>query len=75
MAIELTQENFPAVTLETQSDGSMKVKEYVAAFKNFFGMKPGQKIKDFGEELKGLTELDKAQIMQGIADGSLNYVV
>lgn len=32
-----------------------------AAMRDFFGMKPGQTLKEFMEELKSLTDADKAE--------------
>lgn len=44
-----------------------------AQLQKFFGKKDGQTLADFAAELKQLTQLDKQQIGQGIADGKLTY--
>lgn len=45
----------------------------VVILKNFFGVKEGQKLTDFANEIKELTDEDKLQLATGIEDGSLNY--
>lgn len=41
--------------------------------KEYFGLKEGQKMTEFGAEWKALTEEDKMQLATGIEDGSLTY--
>jgi hypothetical protein len=41
--------------------------------KDYFGMKPGQTLKDFTAEWSALTDADKAQIKEGLGNGSLTY--
>lgn len=41
-------------------------RSFTAACKEFFGMKPGQSLQDFGKELKGLTYEDKKEIAEGL---------
>lgn len=43
-------------------------RSFVAACKEFFGFKPGQTLKEFGEELKGLTHDDKMEIAAGLRE-------
>ena len=45
----------------------------IKPLKEFFGLKEGQKLADFAEELKQLTDEDKQQLSKGIEDGTLNY--
>lgn len=44
----------------------------IAKIKDFFGLN-GKTLKAFTEEWKALTDEDKAQIKQGIGDGTLTY--
>ena len=46
-------------------DGS-KTFSFLAAMKDFFGMQPGQSLKDFGAELKKLTDEDRAEFKAGL---------
>lgn len=39
---------------------------FMAACKDFFGLKPGQTALEFGKEIKALTDLDKAEIRAGL---------
>ncbi len=41
--------------------------------KDFFGMKPGQSLKEFAEEWKAMDDASKEQIRQGLGDGTLTY--
>jgi hypothetical protein len=41
--------------------------------KDFFGMLPGQTLKDFTAEWSALTDADKEQIKSGLGDGTLTY--
>ncbi len=41
--------------------------------KDFFGLRPGEGLKDFAAELKALTPEDKEQLVLGIRDESYNY--
>jgi hypothetical protein len=45
----------------------------VKLLKNFFELKEGQKLADFAAELKTLSEEEKIQLCEGIANGSLTY--
>lgn len=62
-------QDFPLVDLDDKG----KVKGAAACFNKFFGRREGQSLQDFGNEIKDLTELDRAQLFQGIKDGTLNY--
>lgn len=39
---------------------------FMAACKDFFGLKHGQTALDFGKEIKALTDADKAEIKAGL---------
>lgn len=41
-------------------------RSFVAACKNFFGLKEGQSLTEFGQELKALSHEDKMEIAQGL---------
>ena len=45
----------------------------IKAIKEFFGMRPGDTLKSFTEEWKSLSDEDKAQIKQGLSDGTFTY--
>lgn len=45
----------------------------VKVLKDFFGVKPGDSLKDFAAELKELTDEDKAQLVAGIEDETFDY--
>lgn len=45
----------------------------VKALKEFFGLKEGQRLADFAEELKALSTEEKEQLSEGILNGSLTY--
>lgn len=45
----------------------------IKAIKEFFGMRPGDTLKSFTEEWKALTDKDKAEIKEGIGNGSMTY--
>ena len=42
-------------------------------FMKYFGKLPGQKLSEFAEELKKLTDADYEQLRAGIENGSLTY--
>lgn len=44
-----------------------------AQLQKFFGKKEGQTLKDFAEEIRTLTPLDKQQLGEGIASSTLTY--
>jgi hypothetical protein len=44
----------------------MKKLTFMAACRDFFGLKTGQSAMDFGRELKELTEGDRAEIKAGL---------
>lgn len=52
---------------EQKSMGNAKL------FKEFFGYRDGDRLQDFAQELKQLTDEEKAQIVRGIEDGSMTY--
>lgn len=39
---------------------------FMAACKDYFGLRPGQTALDFGKEIKLLTDADKAEIRAGL---------
>lgn len=41
-------------------------RSFTAAAKGFFGYKPGQTLREFGDELKDLTYGDKMEIAEGL---------
>ena len=41
-------------------------KSFAGACREFFGMHPGQKIAEFGAELKSLTHADKMELAEGM---------
>lgn len=41
-------------------------KSFAGACREFFGMHPGQKIAEFGAELKSLTHADKVELVEGM---------
>lgn len=41
-------------------------KSFAGACREFFGMQPGQKIAEFGAELKALTYADKVELTEGM---------
>ncbi|WP_188188925.1 hypothetical protein [Nonomuraea sp. SYSU D8015] len=45
----------------------------VSSLKKYFDLKPGQKLAEFAEETRQLTDKDFEQIKSGIENGSLNY--
>ncbi len=45
----------------------------VKVLKDYFGLKPGQGLKGFAEELRELTPEDRQQLANGIQDESYNY--
>lgn len=40
---------------------------------DFFGKLPGQTLKDFSAEWSALSEVEKAQIREGLGNGTLTY--
>ncbi len=51
----------------------MATKSDAAILRDFFGYLPGQKLADFAAELKALSAEDKAALVGGIKDETLNY--
>ena len=45
----------------------------VKTLMEYFGRRPGENIKAFAEELKGLSDEEKIQLTQGIENGTLTY--
>jgi hypothetical protein len=45
----------------------------VKVLKEFFGLREGDKLADFAQELKALSDEEKQQLHDGIEDGSLTY--
>lgn len=45
----------------------------VADLKKYFGLKPGETLKEFAAESKALTDEDFCQLRDGIQNGSLTY--
>lgn len=43
-------------------------KSFAASMKGYFGLKPGQSLKDFSDELKSLTFEDKMEMAKGLND-------
>lgn len=39
----------------------------------FFGMLPGQRLAEFGNEIKALSDKDKEQLQNGFVNGTLTY--
>lgn len=52
---------------EKKSAGSVRV------LKDFFGYRPNTGLKEFGEELKALSDEEKIALTEGIQNGSLTY--
>lgn len=50
-----------------------KPKTYIKTLKEFFGFREGQDLAGFGKELKDLSDEEKAQLGEGIENGSLDY--
>lgn len=48
-------------------------KSAAQSINGFFGRRPGQNIQEFSQELKQLTDEDKAQLHAGIMNGTLTY--
>jgi hypothetical protein len=47
-----------------------KTVSFVMAMRDFFGLRPGTKLTDFADELRALSENDKAELRAGlIANG------
>ena len=51
----------------------LKKMTFMAACRDFFGLKEGQTAMEFGKELKELTEADRAEIKTGL--GKLGYEI
>lgn len=45
-----------------------KTISFIAACKRFFGMQPGQTLTQFGEELRQLTDADRAEMLPQLAE-------
>jgi hypothetical protein len=45
----------------------------IKALRNFFGQKEGQKLAEFADELKALSDDEKQQLADGIRNESLTY--
>ena len=45
----------------------LKKMSFMAACRDFFGLKEGQTAMDFGKELKELTEADRSEIKAGLS--------
>lgn len=50
-----------------------KFQSDLSLIKEFFGYKPGDRLSDFAEEFKSLSDMEKILLAEGIRDGSLNY--
>lgn len=46
----------------------MPQKTFIAACREFFGLKPGQKLTEFGQEIKALSFKDKLDIAKGLRE-------
>lgn len=46
---------------------------HATVIKGYFGYKEGQKAAEFVKEIQQLTPEDKAQLSEGIENGSLDY--
>lgn len=45
----------------------------VKALKEYFGLREGQKLMDFGRELQTLSHEEKVQLSEGIENGTYTY--
>jgi hypothetical protein len=45
----------------------------IGPLKKFMGLKEGQTLVEFGDELKELTDQDCEDLAKGLEDGTLNY--
>lgn len=45
---------------------------FVSACKAYFGLKPGQKLSEFGDEIKALSHEDKMQLADGLRQVGVN---
>ena len=52
----------------------MKSNSFVGACKDFFGFRPGEGLKAFGDELKALSEHDRNEIRDGLIANGYNIV-
>ena len=50
----------------------MAEKSFTAACREFFGLKPSQKLTEFGQELKALSYEDKLEIARGLREAGVN---
>lgn len=46
----------------------MAQKSFIAACREYFGFRPGQKLTEFGQEIKALSHEDKLELAQGLRD-------
>ncbi|WP_153265499.1 hypothetical protein [Nonomuraea phyllanthi] len=51
----------------------MSGRKGVSVLKKYFDLKPGQKLAEFAEEARNLTDEDFEQIKGGIENGSYDY--
>jgi hypothetical protein len=54
--------------------GEMKKLTFMAACRDFFGVREGQTAVDFGKELKQLTEADRAEIKAGLQQNGYEII-
>jgi hypothetical protein len=54
--------------------GEMKKLTFMAACRDFFGVREGQTAMDFGKELKQLTEADRAEIKAGLQQNGYEII-
>jgi hypothetical protein len=52
----------------------MKKLTFMAACRDFFGVREGQTAMDFGKELKQLTEADRAEIKAGLQQNGYEII-
>ena len=50
----------------------MAEKTFTAACREFFGLKPNQKLTEFGQEIKALSYEDKLEIAKGLREVGIN---
>jgi len=46
---------------------------FTKTLKDYFGIKEGDKLADFAKEIQALSDEEKAQLADGIENGSLTY--
>jgi len=49
--------------MKLEDMGEMKSTTFIGACRQFFGLKPGQTLKDFADEIKTLTPQDKLDLI------------